>query len=218
MPLIAEDPPTALPRGQKCARLAVPGQGSESNAQLKDLMKACTPNAPGVSTRTLRPSPPASIKATETPGSSLNRFASTAPAEPAPTITKSNSISISSRAAQGVALLRPQPGCGVEPDGFGVEVGVFDDEGATMGELSHLAQTFRRLDLLHQRRLDALVEGCRHRRQKQARRDRIHTHANGPQLAGRRHVQTDQRCLGSGISALSDLAFECGARRDIDHD
>ena len=34
MPLIADDPPTPLPRGQKWARPSVPGQGSEVKPQL----------------------------------------------------------------------------------------------------------------------------------------------------------------------------------------
>src|SRR5450631_3884312 len=107
---------------------------------------------------------------------------------------------------------------GVEADRLGVDVGVLDDEGAAVGELAHVAEAFGRLHLLLQRGEDLLVEAGDHRRQEQARRDRVDAHADGAELACRRHVHADDRGLRGGVGGLSDLAFIGGAGRDVDDD
>ena len=85
--LIALEPPSAFPRGKASARLSMPAIGSVRKAQ-----SYCEPRSdtqrPGVVTAgSASAEAPASSTITRTDGSAERRYASTQPAEPAPTIT-----------------------------------------------------------------------------------------------------------------------------------
>ena len=84
MPLMEEEPPSTFPLGQ-CRRLPPsPGSGSLSKNQLKRGLFMGSEKADGMRMKGCRSLPPASRSRTLWLPSSLNRFASTQPAEPAP--------------------------------------------------------------------------------------------------------------------------------------
>ena len=85
--MIELDPPRVLPRGANTRRPPVHSLGSIEKHQFtraswKVLMKPA-----GIWMNGCQSRGPASSTATVVPGSSLNRLASTEPADPAPTIT-----------------------------------------------------------------------------------------------------------------------------------
>ncbi len=86
MPLIEDEPPSTRPRGQSRRRPSSPGSGAVSNPQLKRGMFIGIDSAVGMRMKMLRSLPPASSSRTVVSGSSVRRFASTQPAEPAPTM------------------------------------------------------------------------------------------------------------------------------------
>ena len=86
MPLIEDEPPSPLPRGQCMRRWSRNGSGSDSKNQLKRGMFMGIDRAVGIWTRMWRSEPPASSSSTRTSGSWLSWSASTQPAEPAPTM------------------------------------------------------------------------------------------------------------------------------------
>ena len=87
MPLIAEEPPRTLPRGTEIARPSRAFCGAVVNSQLcrASLVSFITPK--GTVIKGLRSAGPASIRQTVTRGSADRRLASTAPEDPAPTMT-----------------------------------------------------------------------------------------------------------------------------------
>ena len=87
MALIELVPPRVLPRGTKICRPSMVCCGLEKNRQLtlRWLGRRMTPI--GTWMKGLRSGGPASSRQTETEGSSLNRLAMTAPADPAPITT-----------------------------------------------------------------------------------------------------------------------------------
>src|SRR5579859_4630378 len=95
MPLIDEEPPSTLPRGQNTLRPLAPASGSVSKHQLTDGSAKVLPKPSGMWIQRLVSSPPASSKITRVPGSSERRAAIVQPAEPAPTTMKSASPMVS---------------------------------------------------------------------------------------------------------------------------
>ena len=92
MPFIELEPPSTRPRGQCIRRWLQPGSGSVSKAQLylgrfmgmESAVGMCRNRFAGWA---LLSSPPCSSSSTVALPSSVSRFASTQPAEPAPTTT-----------------------------------------------------------------------------------------------------------------------------------
>ena len=88
MPLIAELPPSPLPRGHHRRRLSRWGSGSVQKPQFDGpLALISSPTPAGMRTSMEVFAPPASSSSTRHEASSVRRAASTQPAEPAPTIT-----------------------------------------------------------------------------------------------------------------------------------
>src|SRR5215831_3765653 len=85
MALIALEPPSTLPRGQKIWRPSRWGSASVQYAQSISL-RARVRQAEGRWMSGLVSGPPASRRSTVVAGSSVKRWASTQPADPAPTI------------------------------------------------------------------------------------------------------------------------------------
>ena len=85
--MIELDPPKTLPLGQYIWRLFMYGSASDLYAQLTVSLLNGYANAAGIWIFQFHQlsEPPASIKSTLIDGSSVRRFASTQPAEPAPT-------------------------------------------------------------------------------------------------------------------------------------
>ena len=85
MPLMELEPPSTLPLGMGILRPWVFDSGSVSKHQFTLGRSIICQNPPGMWMRGLQSRPPASSSSTELRESALNRFASTQPAEPAPT-------------------------------------------------------------------------------------------------------------------------------------
>ena len=79
------DPPSTLPRGIGILRSLVFGSGTVSKHQLTLGRSIIFQNPTGMWINGLQSRPPASSRRTELPESRLKRFATTQPAEPAPT-------------------------------------------------------------------------------------------------------------------------------------
>src|SRR4051794_5107285 len=95
MPLMDDDPPSTLPRGQKMLRPPAPASGSVSKHQFTRLSAKVLPNPRGMWIHIFLSSPPAFSSTTLVDGSSDRRADMTQPAEPAPTTTKSaSSVSV----------------------------------------------------------------------------------------------------------------------------
>src|SRR3954452_7495207 len=101
MPLIEDEPPSTLPRGQKIFLPPAPLSGSVSKHQLIDGSAKVLPKPRGMWIQRLVSWPPASSSTTRTLGSSVSRAASAQPAEPAPTTTKSASSASCAIASSG---------------------------------------------------------------------------------------------------------------------
>jgi hypothetical protein len=85
MPLIEDEPPQPLPRGHHSRRPSRCGSGSVQKPQLKGpLALIRLPTPAGMWMRVDLSGPPASSSSTLCAPSSVNRLASTHPAEPAP--------------------------------------------------------------------------------------------------------------------------------------
>ena len=95
MPLIVEEPPRPLPRATSTRRSLMLGSGWDQKPQLKRGMFMGICSAVGICTNMLSSLPPYSSRRTELPASSVRRLARTHPADPAPTMMKSNDFSIS---------------------------------------------------------------------------------------------------------------------------
>src|SRR5579862_124541 len=93
MALIDDEPPITLPRAHSMRRPFIPGSGSEKYIQSCMRLMSMRPQPSGMWIQGSRSQPPAS--STSTRPSSLSRFASVQPAEPAPTIMKSYSAVLS---------------------------------------------------------------------------------------------------------------------------
>jgi hypothetical protein len=87
--LIEDDPPTTLPRAHSIGREPSSGSGSEKYIQSFMRCRNNRGQPSGMWIQGLRSQPPASSSSTLTEGSSVSRSASTQPADPAPTMTKS---------------------------------------------------------------------------------------------------------------------------------
>ena len=86
MPLIDDEPPSVLPRGQGMRRPAMPSSASISKFQLNFSWFSSLVKPAGMSIHIDLSRGPASSSSTLTLGSSLSRLASTQPAEPPPTM------------------------------------------------------------------------------------------------------------------------------------
>ena len=82
-----EEPPSTLPRGVCSRRPPRPGSGSVWNRQSYFSMFIGIESAEGICTKIERSPPPNSSRSTVFAPSSVRRFASTQPADPAPTMT-----------------------------------------------------------------------------------------------------------------------------------
>ena len=90
MPLIAELPPSTLPRRTDTTRPSSPACGEDLYSQVWRGSFASHITPSGIPISGLRSGGPASIRQTRSRLSALSRLASTSPDDPAPTITWSN--------------------------------------------------------------------------------------------------------------------------------